>query len=121
MQHHESHQTPRFLDEPVRIGPFTIRQWLLALGGLILCWGLGRYLLASLPWTPRLVTSVVVGALPLALSIFDERGRSPLLWPRRIYRYVRTGRERVPGPPKYGPLAFELYDGQPAEEDPPHA
>ncbi len=115
------HRTPRHLDDPLRILWFTPGQWLLVALGLALLWAALQWLPAAVPTTWRLSLGLLAAGLPLALGYGGGGGRPLGEWPRRFWHFVTTPTERVPGPPRRGPLGFATYDGEPHQEDLPDA
>jgi hypothetical protein len=112
-------RSPRHLDAPIRIFGLTPGQCLLLLLVPLALWACLRLGVLPLQW--RLSAALFLGVLPLALSFSAAGARALLDGPRRAWHTATTPRERVPGPPRRGPLRFALYDGQVAEEDLPDA
>ncbi len=109
------HRTYRQIDAPPRVLGLTPGQWLLALLALVILWGCLQ--VGFLPLKYRLSVGIFVGGLPLGLSYSGAGQRAVLELPRRLGHFLLAPRERTPGPPRRGPLSFELYDGRPADEE----
>lgn len=113
-------RTPRHLDDPLRLGPLTLAQWLLATVAVVACW-LALTWLPFLPVMVRMTLGATVVGLTLGFSGGGGAGRSLAELPRRAWHALTTPAEHLPGPPRRGPLRFALYDDHPHEEDPPDA
>lgn len=112
-------RTPRHLDDPLRLGPFTLGQWVLVVLAVALVW----LVATQLPFVP-LLWRVTAGAVVVGLTVGLAEGgggRSLAALPRRAWHALTTPAEHFPGPPRRGPLRFETYDDAPREEDPPDA
>ena len=113
------HRTPRHLDDPAKLGPLTLAQWVVLVLALALVWPVFTYA-TFLPAKTR----IVIGAVVVGLAIgFTGTGgaRSMLDLPRRAWHSLTTPSEHLPGPPRRGPLHFATYDDEPHEEDPTDA
>ncbi|HET8628592.1 MAG TPA: hypothetical protein VFL91_14315 [Thermomicrobiales bacterium] len=112
-------RSPRHLDEPLRIGPFTLAQWGIAIVVVALVW-----LVLTQLWFLPAVWRAALGGLLVGVPLsFTESGRggSVVELPRRLWRSLATPREYVSGPPRRHPLALQLIDEAPVEEDLPDA
>ena len=111
------HPSPRHLDDPLRLGPFTVQQWAVLALCALLVWLCLEYLPAWVPGSAKLsVASTLIG-IPLGLVWAGGASRNLLELPLRALRYALTPREYVPGPPRTGPLTLALVEGRPARED----
>ncbi|MDP9370967.1 MAG: hypothetical protein M3Q65_00615 [Chloroflexota bacterium] len=112
-------RTPRHLDDPLRLGPFTLAQWALLVLAVVAVWLVLRHL-AFLPLLWRVTAGAVVVGLTVGVAE-GGGGRSLAALPRRAWHALTTPAEHFPGSPRRGPLRFETYDDAPHEEDPPDA
>ncbi len=112
-------RTPRHLDDPTRLGPLTLAQWVLLALAVGLVWLILRNL-AFLPLLWRIVAGAVVVGLTVGITE-GGGGRSLAALPRRAWHSLTTPAEHFPGEARRGPLRFETYDDAPQEEDPPDA
>ena len=112
-------RTPRHLDDPLKLGPFTIAQWVILVLAMLALWPLATWA-TFLPVTLRVI--VGCGVIGLVVGSVGEGGGASLTQPlRRAWRRISTAPERLPGAPRQGPLTFALYDDEPHEEDPSDA
>lgn len=112
-------RTPRHLDDPLKLGPFTPAQWAVAVLAIVLVW----VVFTRVDFVPPMAR-VVAGATVVGLALGftgGGAGGSLVELPRRAWHALITPTEHLPGPPRRGPLRFELYDDHPHEEDPPDA
>jgi hypothetical protein len=114
-----THRTPRRLDDPLRIGPFTLAQWGVLLLATALVWLAAREL-TFIAWRARLMLGALVVGLAGGLARTGYGG-SLLEQPRKAWHTLTAPREYIALPPRQGPLALELVDLAPAEEEPPDA
>ena len=113
------HPTPRHLDDPPKLGPFTLAQWALTLLAVVLVWLVGSQL-GFLPLLWRVVAGAVI--VGLTVGVTDSGGGRALAdLPRRAWHSLTTPAEHLPSEARRGPLRFALYDDAPREEDPPDA
>ena len=111
------HPSPRHLDDPLRLGPFTVQQWALLALCALATWACLEYLPAWVPGSARLsVASTLIG-LPLGLVWAGGGARSLFELPLRAARYALAAREYVPGETGEGPLTLELLERRPSQED----
>ena len=113
------HRTPRHLDDPTKLGPFTLAQWVVLVLALALVWPVFAYA-TVLPAMARVVIGAVVVGLAIGFT-GTGGGRSLVDLPRRAWHALTTPSEHLPGPPRRGPLRFATYDDAPHEEDPADA
>lgn len=112
-------RTPRHLDDPLKLGPLTLAQWVVTILATVFVW----VVLTQLPFVP-LLPRVVAGAIVVGLALGltgGGVGGSLVELPRRAWHALATPAEHLPGGPRRGPLRLELYDDKPHEEDPPDA
>ena len=113
------HRTPRHLDDPLRLGPFTLAQWGVALVATALVW----LVLTQLPALPVLWrVALGGGVVGVALGLTEGgHGGSLVELPRRAWHSLTAPREYLSGPPRHGPLEFQSIAMQPVEEELPNA
>ena len=110
------HPSPRHLDDPLRLGPFTVQQWALLALCALLTWLCLEYLPAWVPGSAKpSVASTLIG-IPLGLVWAGGASRNLLGLPLRALRYALAPRERVPGPPARGELRLHLVESRPGRE-----
>jgi hypothetical protein len=113
------HRTPRHLDDPLRLGAFTLAQWAILIVAIALAWGV----LSQLVFVPAMWRFVLGGLCVGGGFGFTEAGYggSVTELPRRTWHALTAPREYVSGPPRRGPLAAVLLDERAAGEELPHA
>lgn len=112
------HSTPRHLDDPLRLGPFTVAQWVLIASCAVCVWLCLEFLPGWVPSQARLSIAATIIGLPIGLVWAGGGERSSIFeLPVRALRYVFSPREYVPGKPSTGPLTHALVDAQHREED----
>jgi hypothetical protein len=95
--------TYRHLEEPLRVGRFSLGQWAQLRAAALVALGFGMYL-SPLPPLPTVSVSVLVGGLPLALS-YAAMGLefSVPRFASVVVRWARRPRRYVPGPGPHRP------------------
>ncbi len=113
------HPTPRHLDDPLRLGPFTVAQWALIVLSAVCVWLCLQLLPGWVPTQARLSVSATLIGIPLGIVCAGgEAGRAGIFeLPVRAIRYTLSPREYVPGKPHTGPLSLMLVDCKAREED----
>ena len=124
MERHDGEQrtvnrTPRHLDDPIKLGPFTIAQVLLGLAAVALLWPLATWA-TFLPLLVRVViASALVGAV---LNLGDTGGQGSIITgPKRGLHDVITPTDYLAIPPRRGALRLVLFDDEQVEEESPDA
>ncbi len=117
------HPTPRHLDDPLRLGPFTVAQWALIALSAVCVWLCLELLPVWVPNQARLSIAATLIGIPLGIVYSGGgAGRASIFeLPVRALRYAFSSREYVPGKPRTGPLRLTLVEGKPREEDPDDA
>lgn len=113
------HPTPRHLDDPLRLGPFTIAQWALIAVSAACVWLCLQLLPAWVAMQARLSIAATLVGLPIGIVwAGGGSGRGGIFeLPVRAVRYALSPSEYIPGPPRTGPLSLALLDGKPREDD----
>ncbi len=112
------HPTPRHLDDPLRLGPFTASQWVLIAVCAVCVWLCLELLPVWVPSQARLSFAATIIGLPIGLVWAGGGERSSIFeLPLRALRYLFSPREYIPGQPSTGPLALALVDGKTREVD----
>jgi hypothetical protein len=111
-------RTPRHLDDPLKILGFTLPQWAVLAVGALCLWGCLVLLPAGIPATLRLSLGALLVGVPLGLTFAGGTARSVGELPRRLWHSVATPADFLPGPPRRGPLALIVSEGDPREEGP---
>ncbi len=112
------HPTPRHLDDPLRLGPFTASQWVLIAVCALCVWLCLELLPVWVPSQARLSIAATIIGLPIGLVWAGSGERSGIFeLPLRALLYLLTPREYVPGQPSTGPLSLTLVDGKTREVD----
>ena len=107
--------SPRHLDDPPKLGPFTALQWAALVLALVLVWPIFTYA-TGIPTIWR----VVICATMVGVAIgFTGTGGGPSIvdLTRRAWHSLATPSEYLSGPPRRGPLTFALYDDEPHQEE----
>jgi hypothetical protein len=111
-------RTPRHLDDPLKILGFSLGQWAVLAVGVFCLWGCLMLLPAAIPTTLRLSLGALLVGVPLGLTFAGSTARSIGELPRRLWHSVATPADFLPGPPRRGPLALILAEGDSQEEEP---
>ncbi len=112
------HPTPRHLDDPLRLGPFTVAQWVLIAVCALCVWLCLELLPVWVPSQARLSFAATIIGVPIGLVWAGGGERSSIFeLPVRAVLYAFSPREYIPGQPSTGPLSLTLVDGKPREED----
>lgn len=112
-------RTPRHLDDPPKLGPFTVAQWVVLALAVAAVWPVFTYA-TVLPAMARVVLAAVVVGLAIGFT-GTGGGRSLMDLPRRAWHTLTTPSEHLPGPPRRGPLRFATFEDEPHQEDLPDA
>lgn len=90
-------ETYKHLEDPVRIGPFTIGQWVMLVGTTFLAVMFGMYV-SPLPPKPTVTLSMFIGLLPPAVAYAadgaDMRVRETVV---SMVRWARGDKHFLPG------------------------
>ncbi len=112
------HPTPRHLDDPLRLGPFTVAQWSLIALSAVCVWLCLELLPVWVPSQARLSFAATIIGVPIGLVWAGGGERSSIFeLPLRALWYAFTPRQYVPAPPRTGPLTLALMDGRTREDD----